>query len=145
MALFDPFMGREMGRLLEWLETSKPPQVRFSLRIWEPAVDIFESEGRVEVWAELAGVKQESIEIFVDTGSLVIKGWRGEKVKEFRDYYQVEIFQGPFERKIDLPVKIDADKAQAFYDEGILKIVLPKKAPAHQGTYHVQVRTITVT
>jgi len=144
MALFDPFMGREVGRLLEWLETSKPPQVRFSLRIWEPAVAVFETEGRVEVWVELAGVKQESIEIFVDTGSLIIKGWRGEKTRESRDYYQVEIFQGPFERNVDLPLKVDTDRAQAFYDEGMLKIVLPE-ASTHQGTYHVQVRTITVT
>jgi HSP20 family protein len=104
----------------------------------------FESEGKVEVWAELAGVKQESIEIFVEGGSLVIKGWRGERIRGPRDYYQVEIFQGPFERKIDLPVKIDADKVSAFYDEGMLKIVLPK-APPREGTHRVQVRTITIT
>jgi HSP20 family protein len=143
MALFDPFMGQEMGRLLEWMESSKPPCVRFSPRIWEPAVDVFESGDRVEVWAELAGVKQENIGVSIDTTSLVIKGWRGEKVERPRAYYQVEIFEGPFERKIALPVRIDTERAKAFYDDGILKIVLPKSS-ATERTHHIQIKSISI-
>ncbi len=58
-------MQRQMVRLLDYLGSSKPPMVHFA-RMWEPAVDVYETEESIVVLVELAGVKQDRLEVVVE-------------------------------------------------------------------------------
>ena len=119
-------MQREMERLLNYLGSSKPPSGHFA-RIWEPAVDVYETAKEVVVLAELPGVKQDDIEVVVDNNHLVIRGQRKEvETHEKKTYYQLEIHRGPFERRILLPARIEPEMTKATHQDGILEIVLAK-------------------
>jgi len=124
---------------LDYLGSSKPPSVHFG-QMWEPAVDIYETATEVIVVAELAGVNQSDIEIMIDNNSLVIRGRRKEvALHGRRNYYQMEIHAGPFERRILLPARIDHDKTKASHENGMLEIVLVKARP--DQIIHVSVKT----
>ncbi len=130
----------EVQRLLTYLSSSKPPSVRFALP-WEPAVDVYETETEVVVTLELAGVKKDEIEIAIgDNNMLFIRGQRQESKSRSsrRRYYQLEIHRGPFQRRIPLPSPVDADRAEATREDGILQISLPKVKPAQ---LHIEIKT----
>ena len=120
-------MQREMERLLGDFTSRKPPSVSFSPRARAPAVDVYETTDEVAVLVELAGVKQEEIEVEVRGNALVIRGERRDiKQGVRRSYSQMEILWGPFERSITLPTSVQIEGARAFYEGGFLEIVLPK-------------------
>lgn len=119
-------MQRQMERLLDYLGSSKPPLVHFG-RMWEPAVDVYETEKDIVVLVELAGVKQDKVEVVVAGSTLVVKGERKETARGgSRRYYQIEIHRGQFERVVVLPAAIDPDRTRAAYEDGLLEIILPK-------------------
>jgi HSP20 family protein len=134
-------MQREMEQLLDQFARRKPPMVRFAPSAWEPPVDMYETAQNVVVVAELAGVKQEEIRISVHAKTLIIRGGRTERqAGSDRTYYQMEISTGPFERGVLLPIAVDAEKATASYNDGILEIVLPKVSK--ERTRRVDIRTV---
>ena len=119
---------REMGRLMDEVVSRKPPTVRFSPRTWQPAIDIYETDSEVVVLVELAGVKEDEIEVTVHNGVLTIRGERKDiKQGIKRTYFRMEILWGPFERDITLFANVNVDQIKAFYEAGILEIVLPKR------------------
>lgn len=120
-------MHREMERLLGDFSSRKPPSVRFSPRTWAPAVDVFETADEVVALFELAGVKEDQIEVEVYGKELIVRGERQDvKQGTSRSYTQMEIIWGPFERRIVLPAAVEVEKTKAFYENGFLEIVLPK-------------------
>jgi len=132
-------MQREMERLLDYFGSSKPPLVHFA-RMWEPAIDVYETETEVVVLVELAGVKQDEVEGVVDGKTLGIRGERKEAtLRSKRTYCQMEIQRGPFERGILLPSTVDSDNTKASYEDGLLEIVFPKFQ--REQTLRVKIRT----
>jgi len=130
---------RDIGRLMDEVVGRKPPAVRFSPRTWQPAVDIFETDREVVVLVELAGLKEDEIEVIVRNDLLTIKGERRDlKQGVKRIYSQMEILWGPFERSIALPANINTDQIKAFYEAGILEVVLPKQD--RERTHRVDIR-----
>ena len=121
-------MQQEMQRLLNHLAGSKPPQVRFSPAGWEPAIDVYETDDEIVVIVELAGVKEEDLEILVDRDIFTIRGERKKAVMTSvkRTYYQLEIISGPFRRSIALPAAVDSTGSKAYYEDGLVEVVLPK-------------------
>jgi len=119
---------RDMGRLMDEVVSRKPPSVRFSPRTWQPAIDVFETDTQVVVLVELAGLKEDEIEVVVHDGLLTVRGERKDiKQGIKRTYSQMEILWGPFERSITLPANVNVDQIKAFYEAGILEVVLPKQ------------------
>ena len=118
---------REMQWLMEDVVNRKPPLVRFSPRTWQPAIDIYETDEVVVVLVELAGIKQNEIELLVESNTLRIRGMRRDiKQGIKRTYSQMEILWGPFKRDIALSVNVDTEGVKAYYEAGFLEIVLPK-------------------
>ena len=131
---------RDIGRLMDEVVGRKPPAVRFSPRTWQPAVDIFETDREVVVLVELAGLKEDEIEVIVHNDLLTIKGERRDVKQGIkRTYSQMEILWGPFERSIALPANINADQIKAFYEAGILEVVLPKQDK--ERAHRIDIRT----
>mgnify|MGYP005839561179 CR=1 FL=1 len=94
---------------------------------YSPQVDISQDNKNVYVEMPLAGVKPEDVEISVEDNVLTVKGKsEEEKEEKKKDYVRKEIRKGFFERSVSLPVKVKEDKAEAGFENGMLKILLPK-------------------
>lgn len=96
-----------------------------------PKVDVSETKDAVQVTAELPGMKEDDVEVTLADGHLVIQGEkRAEKEETDKNFYRVERSYGSFHRSIPLPTEVDDQKVDASFQNGVLKIVLPKVAPA---------------
>ena len=83
------------------------------------------------VKVELPGVEKDDVEITLDENALSIEAEKKhEEVTEGADYYTRERHFGRYSRLIPLPFHVDADKASAGLDEGVLEIRLPKAEEA---------------
>lgn len=98
---------------------------------FSPAVDVYEEKDNIVVETPLAGIDPEKVNITVEDNVLRIEG-QSEKKSEVDDknYYRKEVRFGSFSRTIALPKTVNGDKAQASYDKGMLKIVIPKAEEA---------------
>ena len=91
------------------------------------AVDMYETDDEVVVKASLPGVKPEEIDISITGNTLTIKGETKaeEEVKE-KNYIRRERRYGAFSRSLALPTEVEADKAEAVFENGVLTLILPK-------------------
>lgn len=95
-----------------------------------PVVDLKDEEKRYVLTAEMPGFKKENIEIDVSDTSIAITGTAGWKYDEKGQLYICrERACKTFYREIELPEEIEIGKVEANLTEGVLEIVLPKKAP----------------
>ena len=94
---------------------------------FRPAVDVYRTGDppTVTVVLELAGVQPSDLEIAVADGVLAVAGTRRRDGGGERAYEHVEIEYGRFERRVRLPEPVDADAAEATFEQGMLTIVLP--------------------
>lgn len=94
-------------------------------------VDIEESENAYHLTAEMPGVKKEDINISVEDGVLKISTeTKSEKKKESDGYRYCERHRGSFERTFKLQDDLDSAKISASYEDGLLKLEIPKKEKA---------------
>ena len=101
-------------------------------RGFSPNVDVYYcgEPQRAVVKVDLAGVNLDEVGIEVSGRQLAIVGERPVQETEGRVYQQVEIPSGPFRRIVELQVDVDAERATATYDDGVLRIELPLRDPA---------------
>jgi HSP20 family protein len=103
---------------------------------WAPPVDVFEDEQRIVVQAEIPGVCEDSVSLEFREGVLVIRGERptprGDRV-----YHRIERLHGPFERLVRVASKVDVERIQASYEQGLLTVSLPLSPPDGR-TIHIQ-------
>jgi HSP20 family protein len=93
--------------------------------IWEPPVDIEETDDAWIVEAELPGAKQEDVNVEVRENELVVTGEIKEKERQGilrRRTRRV----GRFEYRVTLPGEVDAERIDASLDHGVLRIRVPK-------------------
>ena len=103
-------------------------------RFWQPAADVHETAGGVQIKVELAGIAAENLNVSLgaDGRRLTVSGVRGEAEEERGERthcHQLEIYFGPFERTIVLPpdIEIDRDAISATLKDGFLIITLPRR------------------
>jgi HSP20 family protein len=96
---------------------------------WSPAIDVYQNRDQFTVVAELPGVKKEEIEISFQDNALTISGERKWEEGD-QQAYRSERFFGRFQRTISLPAAVDSEKITATYQDGVLKVVLPKSDEA---------------
>jgi HSP20 family protein len=94
-----------------------------------PHIDVSESSDALDVIAELPGVDEKDIDVTLDDGVLTIRGEKkSERVEEDKNknWHVVERRFGSFARTIPLPFDPDAKKITATFNNGVLRIRLPK-------------------
>jgi HSP20 family protein len=102
---------------------------------WSPSVDICELDDRYEIIVDLAGVRREDIEVFTEDRQLTVAGTRPDPTPPGKKcLHQMEIEQGRFRRAIVLPEAVDAEGVTARYKDGLLRVHVPKRGPAGEGT-----------
>lgn len=97
---------------------------------WRPLADIHESAQMVMVKIELAGMREEDIEVILYADALVVSGERHDEQKPGADtsYYEAQIRYGPFRVEVFIPSPIDREAVTARYENGFLWVHLPKLA-----------------
>jgi HSP20 family protein len=99
--------------------------------IAEPRVEVAETDGGVEITAELPGMDEKDIEVSVSEDWLTIKGEKKqEREEKKKGYYLAERSYGAFTRTLQLPAGVDAAKATAEFKKGVLTVTAPKTAEA---------------
>ena len=83
----------------------------------------------VLIHAELAGVDPNHVALEIRGRRLIIAGERRGSDTTNCFYQQVEIEHGPFRREIELGIDVDAERARASYDNGILRVEVPVVVP----------------
>jgi HSP20 family protein len=130
---WDPF--REImtlrNRIDHLLESAfvRPRGEWFATIFDEPALDMYEADGKIKVDIPLPGVKPEEIELSISGKTLTIKGERKakEEVKK-EDYYRHEMHYGAFTRAVTLPETVDVAKPEATFENGVVTVSFPKVA-----------------
>jgi HSP20 family protein len=128
----DPFDGfdelqEEINKLFEDATRTPGPRGLFE-RTFSPAVDISETPDSYRVVCDLPGMDMEDIEISISSNVLTLKGEKKATPKQESDQlYHEETSVGRFQRTLQLPLAVDADKANAVLKNGVLTIQLPKR------------------
>lgn len=92
-----------------------------------PLLDIREDKEKYIIGVEIPGVEKKDLKISVKKEKLIIQGEkREEKKREEESYLRVERSYGNFMRSVSLPTGVDQSKITAKYNNGVLKITLPK-------------------
>ncbi|MFO7706112.1 MAG: Hsp20/alpha crystallin family protein [Halopseudomonas sp.] len=126
--LFKDFTGGFFIRPLHG--DSLPQQIR---------VDVQETDSAYQVNAELPGVKKEDIHVDVNGALVTLKAEiRQQDSSSDERALHSERYYGSVTRILELPGEVEADEASARYEEGVLKLVLPKRQKAPGG------RTLTI-
>lgn len=94
--------------------------------VWRPPTDVYETEENVVVKMEIAGMRDEDLEVVVQGNLLLISGSRSDS-PERKAYHQMEIPFGKFSVGVDLPVRVNTDNATAEYKDGFLIIQFSKE------------------
>ncbi len=98
---------------------------------WRPDTDMYETPTTVEIIVDLAGVEEDDFEVQLFEDVLVVEGRRLlPSCQEGAVYHAAGIRQGPFQLELPLPAPVDAERVEARYDRGLLRITLPKRAEA---------------
>jgi HSP20 family protein len=98
---------------------------------WSPALDLYESGDHFVAVVELPGMQKDAIDISLHDGMLTISGERKRESNNNGETAQrTERYVGTFRRSIALPTRVDPSKVTATYEDGILKVILPKAEEA---------------
>jgi HSP20 family protein len=106
---------------------------------WTPALDLYQNNDNVVAVVELPGMRKEDIEISLQDGMLTIGGERKAETDKEDSATRTERFTGKFRRSITLPTRVDANKVNATYKDGILTVTLPKAEEAKPKQIQVNV------
>ena len=119
-------MRREIDELFGdvWSRAGISPRQRVGFR---PRVDVYYSADRTKavIKADLSGIQIDDVRLEVRGRTLLLAGERKAHDPEGRVYQQIEIEHGPFVREIQLGADVDAERARATYENGILRVELP--------------------
>jgi len=115
--LFDSFFGNELmgGDMVSWV----------------PAVNISETNDNFKIDVAAPGLGKDNFKIQVDNDVLSISGNRKEEKNEGNTRYtRREFSYGSFKRSFNLPENVEADKVNAYFENGVLSLSIPKKEEA---------------
>jgi HSP20 family protein len=90
-------------------------------------IDVHENADEIVVTASLPGVKPEDVEMTITGQALTLKGeFKADEKVDRGDYLHRERRFGRFNRSIQLPVRVEGDRAEASFDYGVLTLRIPK-------------------
>jgi HSP20 family protein len=90
-------------------------------------LDVRVTADELVVEGQLPGVKPDDVEITIENGRLTIRGTTSsDDERQDGDFLVREIRRGSYSRTVSLPNGLEADKAEASFDDGVLTLRIPK-------------------
>ena len=99
-------------------------------------IDAYVTPEEIVIVANIPGVKPEEVEITLEGDTLTIKGERPAPLENV-NYVLQERLYGPFQRTVNINVPVDAGRAEAHYDNGLLTLTIPKAEAVKPKTIQV--------
>jgi len=93
---------------------------------WQPSTDVYETEDSLVAQVELAGVREEDIDITLFADHLTITGTRQNRTAATAAYHLAGILYGSFTLAVPVMTNVDRDGVEASFEDGLLTVVLPK-------------------
>ena len=93
-----------------------------------PAVDIYENENEILLYADMPGVVKEDISVGIDNGTLSLSGFRKLETNGVRNWQEFDEVE--YIRSFSIPQTIAVERVEAELREGVLKLHLPKSESA---------------
>lgn len=119
----------EMNRLFD---SSRFDRGWPGLAVAYPALNVWEDDNNVYAEAELPGMDQDDLEVYVTGGNqLTLKGERKAPRADRGVWHRQERGFGSFVRVLTLPSGVDPDRVEATFANGVMTITMPK-AEAHK-------------
>ena len=133
--LFDTFMGG----LPTFPSMFGPSGARgFALT---PSLDVKETDQEIVVEAELPGLEEKDVSLMMQNGVLTIQGEkRLEFDEEKENYHVMERRYGSFQRSLRVPDTVDEGKVEARFENGVLKVTLPKRPEAGGAQRKIEIK-----
>jgi HSP20 family protein len=134
---WEPF--DEFDRFLHEVPTL--PSLRMQSAGFDLAADVYEDGDAIIAEMNLPGLQGEDIDVEVEDNHLRVSGKR-EEVNEKREknHYTKEIRRGSFERIIPLPAPVRNTDVKAVYEEGVLKVTMPRREETREHRIKVEVK-----
>lgn len=135
-------MAEHLEQMWEHMLGGGPGNPRFAPPIIEPPTDVYQTQDEIVVLIEIAGMRDQEVEIQLDGRRMIIRGVKLDRRVHSpgRVYNAMEIHYGPFERVVLLPADVDQEQVAVQYDDGLLQITLPKRARQLQRRVRITVR-----
>lgn len=123
-------MRREMDRFFDeltpfsWMRENNGGSM---MDVWTPSTDMSEDENEYIIKMDIPGMTKDDIEVNFEDNRIIIRGERSEEEEEEKkDYIRKERYDGSFYRSFTIPKTVEEDQIKAKFEEGVLKINLPK-------------------
>lgn len=118
---------QEMEAVFRTLMPGRPAVAHGRPALWRPALEVYETDDALIVSAEVAGMDEGNLSVVIDGDMLVVRGERPDlRHAEKRSYHEARIPYGAFGAEVYIPFPVDADRTEAAYHNGFLRIVLPR-------------------
>ncbi len=105
-------------------------------QVWRLPLDAYITAEEIVIVANMPGVKPEHVEITIEGDTLTIKGERPAPLENV-DYVLQDRSYGKFQRTLNINIPIDANKAEAKFEDGLLTLVVPKAEAVKPKTIQV--------
>lgn len=136
MMRWDPFreavsLREAMDRLFEdsFTPARRQQNGNSGERMMRLPLDAYVTAEEIVILANVPGVKPEDVEITIEGDTLTIRGER-QRPLENVDYVMQERPYGKFQRTLNINIPVDANRAEARYDNGLLTLIIPKAEAA---------------
>lgn len=117
------------------------PAVSLSKQGLIPPIDMYETKEAVVVETTLPGADPKNVSVEIENGILTIRGSSERKTEvDEKDYYRKEIRAGQVFRQIALPARIEEGQAQANFENGILRVVIPKSPESKPKSIKIDIK-----
>jgi len=101
-----------------------------SRQVFVPRADIYETQDQVVLLVDMPGVASDGVDITLEKRTLAIRGYATEQPREHYRQIYAEYGAGDYERVFTLSEDIDREGIEASQKDGVLRLLLPKAAPA---------------
>jgi HSP20 family protein len=129
-------LQQEMDRLFDGFSKGF---TGLSSRTLMPSMDLAETDKEIELTAELPGLEEKDVQLNVVDNHLTIRGEKkNQREEKEKDYHLVERNYGSFVRTVELPPGVDPESIKAVMSKGVLKVTVPKPAPAQAKKIEVK-------
>lgn len=117
-------------------QVARDDTVKLPLNAWE-------DDDALHVVARVPGLEADDLDITLDGDTLTIRGRLPSDVEreeaEGWRWYAKDLWYGPFERSVTLPTKVQSDKAEAVFKNGVLHLTIAKAEELKPKTIKVKV------
>ncbi|MEO1049169.1 MAG: Hsp20/alpha crystallin family protein [Bacteroidota bacterium] len=98
-----------------------------------PAANVFESDTAFQIELAVPGMTKEDFNVNIENGSLIVSAESKQEVEEKEDQAtRKEFSYSAFTRTFVMPESVNTEKIKAKYEDGLLKLTLPKREEAKQ-------------